>query len=689
MGAGYWLLVVGHVGCKYNYTISLVNLEGTMSKLVIRLLVIAAAVIFSGAAWGQVYISGGLSGVLEDTTYFVIGDISVEVMDSLTIEPGAVFLFCGAYEFFIDGYLYAVGTENDSIKFIPDAGVESWEGIMFNLYAYESSILEYCLITNSSDCGVYCHYSNPTISHCRISSNSSNGFGGGITCYRASPTITYCYISDNWGGDGGGIVCWYDASPDINNCTIIINRSYDFGGGITCYGAGSPTITNCDIKLNHSDNGSGGISCYYSNAVISECLICDNEGISGGGIEIFISPITLENSSILRNTALLEGGGIHCSVSEMMTIQNCQISDNEAGFGGGICCYSMPGAVNIIDCSITRNFSEYDGGGVFIRNSPGSMIFNTIIDSNYACCNGGGLYCGEDSNPTIIGCSFKGNTTDSSGGGIYFYDCSASIRDCNIHGNIANYSGGGSYFIEDSSTITNCRIDENTANFFGGGVYCKLSITEISRSVICGNSVNDIFSLNGGGGIFYAVSSATISNCTISGNFSVAEGGGLLILEANPLILNTIVTGNVGNGGAALWNSPDASISYCDFYDNEYANFTGNTIPPSLGEISTINANGDSCDIYYNLFLDPLFYSTTGDSAYYLNVESPCIDAGDPSSPLDPDSTIADIGAYYYDQSVDIINPTFNLSPFTWTLRVPILSTRRQLLASSCKLQAA
>jgi len=31
---------------------------------------------------------------------------------------------------------------------------------------------------------------------------------------------------------------------------------------------------------------------------------------------------------------------------------------------------------------------------------------------------------------------------------------------------------------------------------------------------------------------------------------------------------------------------------------------------------------------------------------------SPCIDAGDPTSPLDPDGTIADMGAFYYAQGL-------------------------------------
>ena len=36
---------------------------------------------------------------------------------------------------------------------------------------------------------------------------------------------------------------------------------------------------------------------------------------------------------------------------------------------------------------------------------------------------------------------------------------------------------------------------------------------------------------------------------------------------------------------------------------------------------------------------------------------SQCIDAGDPSSPLDPDGTIADIGAYYFNQNVSVDEP--------------------------------
>jgi hypothetical protein len=89
--------------------------------------------------------------------------------------------------------------------------------------------------------------------------------------------------------------------------------------------------------------------------------------------------------------------------------------------------------------------------------------------------------------------------------------------------------------------------------------------------------------------------------------------------------------------------------------------FIGN-IPAGLGQLTTTNANGDSCDVYYNIFLDPLF-ENPGSGNYQItwanwpnpdSTKSPCIDAGDPLSPLDPDGTITDMGVFSFDQSIPV-----------------------------------
>ena len=60
-----------------------------------------------------------------------------------------------------------------------------------------------------------------------------------------------------------------------------------------------------------------------------------------------------------------------------------------------------------------------------------------------------------------------------------------------------------------------------------------------------------------------------------------------------------------------------------------------------------VNANGDSCDIYENIYLEPHFIDPSGLNFNLMSI-SPCIDAGDPALPLDPDGSIVDIGAISY-----------------------------------------
>jgi len=52
-----------------------------------------------------------------------------------------------------------------------------------------------------------------------------------------------------------------------------------------------------------------------------------------------------------------------------------------------------------------------------------------------------------------------------------------------------------------------------------------------------------------------------------------------------------------------------------------------------------------------NIDADPIFVGPEMDD-FHLRWRSPCIDAGDPDFPLDPDGTRSDIGAFYFNQRV-------------------------------------
>ena len=71
-----------------------------------------------------------------------------------------------------------------------------------------------------------------------------------------------------------------------------------------------------------------------------------------------------------------------------------------------------------------------------------------------------------------------------------------------------------------------------------------------------------------------------------------------------------------------------------------------------------ITANGSTVNWGTgNLELDPLFIDQ-----YSLQWHSPAIDAGDPSGDPDPDGTISDMGALYYDQTYQPPDPPVGLT---------------------------
>ena len=78
--------------------------------------------------------------------------------------------------------------------------------------------------------GIYCWYSNPTISNNFIRSNRTygiggyDGCGGGIYCRNSSPPIINNIIRENSACWGGGVGC-DDSSPAIRNNTIVNNTA--------------------------------------------------------------------------------------------------------------------------------------------------------------------------------------------------------------------------------------------------------------------------------------------------------------------------------------------------------------------------------------------------------------------------------------------------------------------------------
>ena len=137
-------------------------------------------------------------------------------------------------------------------------------------------------------------------------------------------------------------------------------------------------------------------------------------------------------------------------------------------------------------------------------------------------------------------------------------------------------------------------------------------------------------------------------------NTSIYYGAGNLILTCYVTYNHNTVTRNVNT-------SSIASAKGAGFYIGGSAGVSGannivweniSTINPDFFGSATVNHTNCSTVIpgQGNINEDPMFFEPLADDFSLLAV-SPCIDAGNPLSPFDPDGTVTDMGAIFFDQT--------------------------------------
>ena len=278
---------------------------------------------------------------------------------------------------------------------------------------------------------------------------------------------------------------------------------------------------------------------------------------------------------------------------------------------------------------------DFSGRNIVVKSETGPYL--CILDCQYNS-RGINFHSGESREAVFAGFTILHGRPVADGGAVRIQDSSPTIRNCYfLSGSATGSSSGGGIFIGAGSRplIDRCLISGNYADYRGGGICVNPGAEPIIR------------------------------NCSIVSN-TCQRGGGVYLSDSLRVeIVNCIIEGN--QSGIYISGRAQAGINYCDFNNNMFGNITG-TPPPNFGRIVTVNNNGDSCDIYHNLLFNPQFHATAGDSAYFLRPNSPCIDAGDPVSPRDPDHTIADIGALYYHHetvqlSITLLYPPLIIPP--------------------------
>ncbi|MCH7704077.1 MAG: hypothetical protein IIB61_03115 [Planctomycetes bacterium] len=201
--------------------------------------------------------------------------------------------------------------------------------------------------------------------------------GGAIRVTNATALILDCTVSNNstTNGSGGGISFFADASShrlDLKDTVVSKNTAGGHGGGGIAFAAEVgvfPTLDmdRCTIDSNTVSNdgfaGGGGVLVSYP---------CSES--AGPGAPPVVSPVSISNSFITRNTAvvagganiLAKGGGLWfdgCAGDDTITICNCTIAENTAGGGTD---------------------GEDWGGGIYTQNVDNLDLDDTIFWNNSA-----------------------------------------------------------------------------------------------------------------------------------------------------------------------------------------------------------------------------------------------------------------------------------------------------------------
>jgi hypothetical protein len=157
---------------------------------------------------------------------------------------------------------------------------------------------------------------------------SSPGYhGGGIFCGYSNPTLTHLKVSGNEATEEGGGLYFDHCSPNIQDVLITNNRA-EGGGGIR-YSYGNVNLENVLIAHNWGRLGGAGAQLYHSEGTIRNALIADNiGGDKGGGVHFDGCSPTFINVTIAGNWTTGEGGGLNVSYMSQPTLVNSIVWGN-------------------------------------------------------------------------------------------------------------------------------------------------------------------------------------------------------------------------------------------------------------------------------------------------------------------------------------------------------------------------
>jgi len=481
----------------------------------------------------------------------------------------------------------------------------------------------------------------------------------GTSPAKAGDVQSVLYVKADAAGSGEG-TSWADAYTDLQVALAVAESGNDIWVAAGTYTPGGQGARTATFQLR------SGIG-IYGGFVGTEVLPSERDpaanltilsgDLMGDDLEVFEPQELANDPTRLDNSyhVVTGNGADETAVLDGFIITGGNANGSGHSNGGGM--------INVWTAATRRRTGE-------IEPIPAAnpTVVNCTFYRNSAAVNGGGIY-NELGDPTITDCVFSENHGNGAplgqgGGGVYNARGSLTLRRCQFQGNTSIGGGAGLYNNNASPTVIDTTFDGNrvtgggqTNN--GGGIFNKASDATIIYCTFTGNSAqwgggifngedpastvaNCIFAGNegrlGGGGLNNWMSNPTVTNCSFGANIAAGAGGGLRDAASSTTVTNCIFWGNVGSSSAQIVGSPEVTYSCVQGGISGVGNM--DTDPhfadPQNGDFRLKSQGGR---------WDPLAETWETDA-----ITSPCIDAGDPMSPIGsepfPNGGFMNMGAY-------------------------------------------
>ncbi|KAK3270594.1 hypothetical protein CYMTET_21014 [Cymbomonas tetramitiformis] len=355
-------------------------------------------------------------------------------------------------------------------------------------------------------------------------------------------------------------------SAFVRNTAPTVKGIGGYGGVLRLSLKTSLLATDCLFEHNKASMESGALSLYdESSSTLERCVMQYNAAASGGVMTITNARVTVLDSVMQHNTALL-GGGAYLGHGGYLIVAESEVSENG-------------------ECNTT------EGGAV--QGALRSELVSTNTTWRDNCGFSGGALHMSAGNLTVQHSRFVGNHARTHGGALQAGMMSRlELRDVSCVDNHAEIGGGCAYFpdLVDTYTFSGCNVTSNTNTAI--------------RALGTGNLRLEDCELRGNhGGVGGALSLSGWFNLTVSGSVladnTARSGGALVMIDGRASFTTTEFQNNVADKGGAMVCTvnglqPDAGMGGALLHfadcslDANRANFSG-------GAVAT-----DWCDVLFS-----------------------------------------------------------------------------------------